>query len=195
MAQAAGLGTWIEHFLRPDSAANAESLSRLKALAQSADLDLQALALMALHVGYDQRPEVREFLVNQVRSLGPREDAVRSRWAIAADTVGNMQVGRGDLPGALRCLEKSVEIKPDNYVTLSHLALVSFRSGDADAAIARLQQAIQLKPHKAVLHFQLAQTFAQLGRTAEAIQSLEEGLKYAPDDRAAQGMLRRLRGL
>jgi tetratricopeptide (TPR) repeat protein len=196
MAQAAGLGAWIERFLRPDSnAASPELLTRLKALAQSSDLDLKALGLMALHVGYDQRPDVREFLVAQIKSLGPREDAVRSRWAIAADTVGNLQVGRGDLPGAIRCLEKSVEIKPDNYVTLSHLALVRLRSGDAEAAIARLKQAIQLKPDKAVLHFQLAQTCAQLGRTADAIQSLEEGLKHAPDDPTAQAMLRRLRGL
>jgi len=80
-------------------------------------------------------------------------------------------------------------------VTLSHLALVKLRSGDVEAAIARLKQAIQLKPYKAVLHFQLAQTCAQLGRTADAILSLEEGLKYAPDDPAAQAMLRRLRGL
>ena len=196
MAQAAGLGTWIERFLRPDSdAAPLELLARLKALARSPDLDLKALALMALHVGYDGRPDVREFLVTQIKSLGTREEAIRSRWAIAADTVGNLAVGRGDLPGAIRCLEKSVEIKPDNYVTLSHLALVKLRSGDAEAAVARLKQAIQLKPSKAVLHFQLAQTCAQLGRTADAIQSLEEGLKYAPGDPAAQAMLRRLRGL
>ncbi len=195
MAQAAGLGSWIERFLRPDAMPlDAEAVRRLKELARNPDVDIKALALAALHLITDQDPGVRAFLVEQLRLLGPREEAVRSRWAIAADTVGSAHAARGDLAGAIRCLEKSLEIKPDNHVTLSHLALARLRSGDATAAAARLRQAIELKPHKAALHFQLAQTHAQQGRIPEAIQSLEEGLKFSPEDPNAQRMLRLLRG-
>jgi predicted Zn-dependent protease len=137
---------------------------------------------------------VRAFLAAQLNSLGPREDAVRNRWAIAADTVGGAAAGRGDLAGAIRCLEKSLEVKPDNHVTLSHLALANLKSGDATSAAARLKQAIALKPHQAVLHFQLAQTHAQQGQIPDAILSLEEGLKYSPEDPNARRMLELLRG-
>jgi hypothetical protein len=194
MAQAAGLGSWIERFLRPDATPDAEAVRRLKELAKNPDLDIKALALTALHLSSDQSADMRAFLAGQLKSLGPREESVRNRWAIAADTVGSAVAGRGDLPGAIRCLEKSLEINPDNYVTLSHLALARLKSGDAAAAAAHLKQAIALKPYKAVLHFQLAQTYAQQGRIPEAIQSLEEGLKYAPEDPNAQRMLRKLRG-
>jgi len=194
MAQAAGLGSWIERFLRPDSPApDAEAVRRLKELATNPDLDIKALALTALHLGGDRSADTRTFLAAQLKSLGPREHAVRNRWAIAADTVGAAAAARGDLAWAIRCLEMSLEIKPDNHVTLSHLALAKLKSGDATAAITRLQQAIALKPHQAVLHFQLAQTHAQQGRIADAIRSLEEGLKYAPEDPTAQRMLQLLR--
>jgi hypothetical protein len=194
MAQAAGLGSWMEKFLRPDAAPGAESVRRLKELATNPDMDIKALALTALHLGGDGSPDVRAFLAGQLKALGPREEAVRNRWAIAADTVGSAAAGRGDLPGAIRCLEKSLEVKPDNHVTLSHLALDRLKSGDATAAATRLQQAIKLKPHKAVLHFQLAQTHAQQGRIPDAIRSLEEGLKFSPEDPSAQRLLQLLRG-
>jgi len=194
MAQAAGLGSWIERYLRPDVAPGAEAIRRLKELATSPDEDIKALALAALHLGGDPSADVSAFLAGQLKSLGPKEEAVRNRWAIAADTIGSAAAGRGDLTGAIRCLEKSLEVKPDNYVTLSHLALAKLKSGDATAAAARLQQAIELKPYQAVLHFQLAQTYAQQGRIPEAIQSLEEGLKYSPGDPKAQRMLQLLRG-
>jgi hypothetical protein len=195
MAQTAGLGSWIERFLRPDAAApDPDTIRRLKELATNPDLDIKALALTALHLGGDRSPEVRAFLAAQLNSLGPREDAIRNRWAIAADTVGSAAAGRGDLAGAIRCLEKSLEVKPDNHVTLSHLALAKLKAGDATAAAARLKQAIALKPHQAVLHFQLAQTHAQQGRIPDAILSLEEGLKYSPEDPNAQRMLQLLRG-
>jgi Flp pilus assembly protein TadD len=193
MAQAAGLGSWIERFLRPGASPDAEAMRRLKQLAANPDLDLQALALTALHLGSGSSNDVREFLARQLKSLGPQENAVRSRWAIAADTVGSMAAGRGDLPGTIRCLQQSLEIRPDSHVTLSHLALAWLKSGNAAAAAARLQQAIALKPHQAVLHFQLAQAQAQQGSIPDAIKSLEEGLKYSPEDPNAQRLLQLLR--
>jgi tetratricopeptide (TPR) repeat protein len=196
MAQAAGLGTWIEKFLRSNATPpNADAVQRLQALARSSDLDLKALALMALDLAYEQQPGIRVFLDEQKRTFGANDEAIRNRWAIAADTVATMHATRGDLPGAIRCLEKSIEIKPDNPVILSHLALARLKSGDTESAIARLKQAIALKPHQAVLHFQLAQTHAQAGKLPEAIQSLEEGLKYSPEDPTARRMLQYLRGL
>jgi tetratricopeptide (TPR) repeat protein len=194
MAQAAALATWIERFLSPNQTrVDPDVVEKLKTLAQSPDLDLKSMALMSLHLGYDQSAGVRPFLVEQLRTLGSREEAVRNRWAIAADKVGSALAARGDLPNAILSLDKSLEANPSNYVSMSHLALAHLKSGNASNAVAWLKNAIQLKPHKATLHFQLAQTYAQQQQIPAAIRSLEEGLKYAPNDATARRMLQFLR--
>jgi tetratricopeptide (TPR) repeat protein len=194
MAQAAGLGTWIERFLQPNATAGAdEAIPRLMQLARSNDTDVQSFALLALHVGFDDRAEVRSFLSEQLKSLDGRDDAVRRRWAVAADNLGSLFMQRGDLKGALACLEKSLEVLHDSVVILSHLSLARLRSGDTAGAVAALQQAIQVEPHKAALHFQLAQIYAQAGQTSAALGALESGLQYAPNDAKALQMLETLR--
>ena len=119
--------------------------------------------------------------------------AVRLRWSIAADTLAAQHTDRGDSATALQFLEKSVEANPNNYVSLSHLALAQLRSGESEKAIAALRNAIQAKPTKAALYFQLAQTLAQLSRVPEAVQALEAGLRLAPEDAAARRLLDQLR--
>src|SRR5207247_3390771 len=166
-----------------------EVLLRLKAFSESADLDLRSLGLAALHLSFDQDPSVRSFIVQQLRRLRGQNDPVRNRWAVAADYFGNGYAGNGDLGNALICFKKSVEVKSDNIVTISHLAIAYLRSGDAQNAIVWLKNGLKLKPEKAVLHFQLAQTYAQLQQIPEAVRELEEGLKYAPEDQMAKRIL------
>jgi tetratricopeptide (TPR) repeat protein len=195
MAQMAGLATYIERFMRPNMhLSDAEVVEKLKAFAKGDDLDLKSIALMALHLGYDQDSDVRAFLVGQLKGLNRREEAVRRRWGIAAGNMGSGYAASGDTSNATVCFRKSLEAQPDNFVTMSHLALTYLKSADFQNAIVWLNKAVQLKPHKATLHFQLAQTYAQLGQISQATQSLEEGLKYAPDDQAAQRLLQQLRG-
>ena len=195
MAQMDGLVTYVKRFLRPNMDAIEPQISdRLKALCRSADLDLKAVALTALHVSFAQDPAVRSFLDDQLRQLGGPEDPVRNRWAVATDYLGNFYAGSGDLQSAMICFKKSLEIKSENVVTISHLALAYLRIGDAQSAVASLKNGVQLRPEKAVLHFQLAQTYAQLQQISNAIKELEEGLEYAPEDQTARRILQQLRG-
>jgi len=195
MAQMAGLVTYTKRFLRPNTDQRSASVvSALERFAQNDDLDLKSMALMALHVSFDQQTDVRAFLDHQLKVLGQEEQPVRNRWAVAADYFGSAYAEQGDVANAIICFSKSLEIKADNVVTISHLALAYLRSGDVQNAISRLRAGVKLRPEKAVLHFQLAQTYAQLQQLSEAIKELEEGLKYAPQDPAARGMLQQLRG-
>jgi tetratricopeptide (TPR) repeat protein len=150
---------------------------------------------MALHVGHDRRPEVRVLLEAQMASLGPGEDPVRNRWSIAADYMGGLQAANGNYAKAVHCYQKALEVKPDNVVALSHLAMALLASGEPGLAVQTLSHAIGLRPAKAVLHFQMAQVLARLGRVPEAIRALEEGIVYAPADPSAKGMLEYLKGL
>ena len=195
MAQMTGLVTYMKRFLRPNmEQVDPEILIRLKAFLQSPDLDLKSLALTALHLSFDQDPSVRSSIDNQLRRPGPQNDPVRNRWAVAADYFGNGYAGSGDLANALICFKKSLEVKSDNIVTISHLAIAYLRSGDPQNAMVWLKNGLKLRPEKAVLHFQLAQTYAQLQQIPEAINELEEGLKYAPEDQMAKRILQQLRG-
>ncbi len=194
MAQAAGLGTWMERFLVPNARADSNVTFRLRQLARNDDLDLKSMALAALHIGYSRGTEIQSFLSDQLSRLGQNDAPVRSRWGLAADKLGGAFVSRGNLPAALVCFEKSNEIHADNVVTMSHLALAHWQSGDPTNSVAWLTKAILLKPTKAALHFQLAQTLAELQVFPAAIRALEEGLKYSPDDAAARQLLEQLRG-
>ncbi len=195
MAQMAGLVTYAKRFLRPNmDQAAAPVITALRQFAEQDDPDLKSMALTALHISFDQQPAVRTFLDQQLKALGREEEPIKNRWAVAADYFGSAYAEQGDFTNAIICFGKSLEIKSDNVVTISHLALAYLRSGDIQRAISRLKAGAALRPEKAVLHFQLAQTYARLQRFSEAINELEEGLKYAPQDPAARGMLQQLRG-
>jgi len=194
MAQMAGLAAFIQRFVGPDSApADLEALARLKAFAASDDPDLKALALAALKFGYQDRTGVRPLLSAQLEAKGEMAEAVRRRWAIALDTIGNSFAEKGDLPGATVCFQKALEVQPDNIVILSHLSQAFLRAGRAADAVALLKKAVQLRPSKAVLYFQLAKAYVGLEQLPQARQALEEGLKYSPDDPLANRMLQQLR--
>lgn len=194
MAQVAGLSRFIRDYLQPNLASlEPEVERRLKALAADPDVDLQALALMALQIGYGSHPSIQQVLGSRLRSLPP-DDPVRLRWAIAADHLGSLFGTKGDLGAATVCFEKAVEVQPNNEVILSHLALAYFRGQKADAAVAALKKAIAARPTKAVLYFQLAQLYAQLQRVPESIGALQSGLIYAPHDGNAKAMLQQLQG-
>jgi hypothetical protein len=194
MAQAAGLARFIEEWVRPEATpADDEAVRRLTLLALDPDRDLQALALMALHVGYGAQADAQKIVESRLKEL-PADDSVRGRWAIAADQLGGMLGVQGDLAAAMACFRKGLAVQPLNEVILSHLALAEFRGGQGDAALRTLQRAIEIRPGKAALHFQLAQLYAQLQRRAEAVAALEAGLQQAPHDANARAMLQQLRG-
>jgi tetratricopeptide (TPR) repeat protein len=194
MAQTAGLARFIEQHLRPGQVdVDPEVLRRLRALADNPDMDVQAIALMALQVGYGEVAGVKETIDTRLNRL-PEDGALRRRWAIASDQLGEAFGAKGDVASATACFEKALVVQPRNEVLLSHLALAQFRSGHGQLAIDTLKRAIALRPAKAVLHFQLAQLFSQLQRLPEAAAALEAGLQYSPDDANARAMLQKLRG-
>jgi hypothetical protein len=194
MAQMAGLVSFTKRFLRPDKqTSNPEIVAALKTFAESTDLDLQAMALVALDLGFDQQTDIRSFLEKRLNSMNAEDNPVRSRWAVALDYFGNAYASSGDFGNAIAAFKKSVAVRANNIVAISHLAMAYLQLGDSENAISWLKTGVKLRPEKAVLHFQLAQTYARSRQFAEAIKELEAGLIYAPEDQTAQRMLQQLR--
>jgi tetratricopeptide (TPR) repeat protein len=190
IAQASGLIEFLKRFVQPNMQSPAVA-DRLKVLAQNTDIDVAALALAALDIGYATQPDAASVCEKALRAQTASSEAIRDRWALAAAYRGDAYAG--DTANAIFCFNRSLAVKPASVVTLSHLALAHLNAGDVQPAVEALQKAIALQPHKATLHFQLALIQYRRGQIGEAIRELEEGLKYAPDDPAARRMLEQLR--
>ena len=196
MAQMAGLAAYLKQFLKPNSSVvDSEVVEQLKAYARGNDIDLKALALMALHIAYDSDSEIRAFVVKTLSAAGNKEMALRNRWGIAADYFGSLFVSKNDFKSAIVCFQKSLEVKPGDAITLTNLANAYRRSGNLTSAISTISRAILITPKNASLHFQLAQFYGQNQQVPQAIRALEAGLKYAPENQNARRLLERLRGL
>lgn len=193
ISEAAGLSIWMQRFLQPGMTNDARLIEPLKMFARSDDADLRALGLASLHAGFIQQRGVFEFLASEEQRTGGFGDAVRLRWSVAADILAGQRANQGDAATSIQFLNRSIEANPNNYVSLSHLALAQIQAGEAEQAVLALRRAIQARPTKAALHFQLAQTLARMNRVPEAIQAVESGLRLAPEDAAARRLLEQLR--
>jgi tetratricopeptide (TPR) repeat protein len=195
MAQLAGLASYINGHLAVDMTAPVpEVIAGLQRLAQGRDADVRAVALMTLHVGFEDRAGVREFLDNQLALLGASERAIRLRWAKTAFYVANAFAQSGNFGQAILAYQKSLLMHPDQVPVLSNLALAHLQSGEGQRAVDTLQRALQSAPCKGILYFQLAKTHRRLGRIPEAIRALERGLELEPDHPQERQLLRELRG-
>ena len=194
-AQMAGLASYVRQHLKPAAVVDLDVIAKLKSLAEINDADLKSLALTALHIGYDGDPEVRDFLARQLSELGENETAVRNRWGIAADYIGSLFSGKRDFRNAVICYQKSLEVKPDDVITLVNLAGAYRNSGNFSAGISTLETAIRIEPEKASLYFQLAQLYGQSEQIPNAIKALEKGLALDPGNQNARRILEQLQAL
>lgn len=188
MAQVTNVSRFVQRYLQPDmSALDADVVARLKRLAMNEDLEVQALALTALHYAAGEEPSVREFLGTQLQAAGAQENALRRRWAIAMDYLGVVWASaRRDYGNAILSHRKALEIFPADEVTLANLALAHQNNGEYEEAVTALRRALQVKPESGSLHAQLAQAYLALQRLPEARAAIAAGLRHEPEHATLQ---------
>ena len=192
-AQVTGLFDFMKRFLRPNmSSLDQEIIDKLKRYAESSDLDVKALALVALHLSVDQDEDNHRFLMETLESSGDYEEGLRYRWAFAMDYLGILFNLERNYPHAILAHKKSLEIKPSDAYTLYNLGVTYKSSGNHSDAIMSFKQAVQVDPTNANIHFQLAHTYSLTRQKNEAIEALQNGLKFDPDNQNAKQMLRQL---
>jgi hypothetical protein len=192
-AQVAGLFDFIKRFLKPDMRSlSREIIEKLKRLTENNDIDVKSLALAALHLSADTNKNVHTFLIEQLRSCGDLETAVRIRWAFAMDYVGMLFASNRNYVNAIKSHKKSLEIVPSDTYTLINLGWAYKNSGDYSSAVATFKKAIRIQPTHANIYFQLAIVYMDLQQKENAINALKKGLKYDPYNQNARQMLRQL---
>ncbi|MFC1745535.1 multiheme c-type cytochrome, partial [Candidatus Riflebacteria bacterium] len=81
IAEIIALSKFIHKFISPDmSYLEPEIIEKLKKLCDSPDLDLQALALAALHIAGDDDENVHSFLWQRSKNLKETDASVKYRW-------------------------------------------------------------------------------------------------------------------
>lgn len=195
VGQVTALTIFIKRFLQPDmSSLDRDIVEKLLDLAEHEDTDLKALALMSLHLALDHDPAVHNYLVETLKNLKDKENAVRKRWALAVDYLGSLYSSLGAIDEAIKAHKKSLEVNPYDAFTWTNLGRTYWRVQKLENAILSYKRALEIKPSQSNIYFRLAELYSLTGKKPETIQTLKELLKLDPKNERAQQILKNLEG-
>ena len=193
IAQVRSLFVYIRRFLRAQmSNGDPVVIDKLRQLAHSTDVDLKAFSLMALHFGYGNNLDVRQFLHDQLAALGAQDFPVRRRWVLGLDYLGTQYFLNNDLQSAIVCYQKALDIQPDEYFVLLNLAQVFRQLPNISATAECYEKLIELKPQSISLYLELSDVYLQNGQAQRARETVENGLRISPDNPDLQQQLTRI---
>jgi tetratricopeptide (TPR) repeat protein len=162
LAELVGLTDILKRYASPDAPEfDDETIEHLKRRAASIDPKIQATALATLHLARGADSEVRRFLSDQLRALGPREDGVRRRWAWILSVRGDSYLNAGEARSAITAYERANEITPDQSAILRQLGLASMMAGAFDQAIEHLRRSLERNPDQAQVIVELGVALMQ----------------------------------
>jgi protein O-mannosyl-transferase len=108
---------------------------------------------------------------------------------IAEIGMGNVWLGRGDLPKARSHYQESLRIKPDYPEAMINLGIVYMKQGLFEDAIAQYGKALEANPTDVKILNNLGVALACKGRHEEAVVRFREALKRSPGHQEARDNL------
>ena len=184
----AALSHIFENQLKPDmKTVPPEVMSKLKSLTSSTDLDVKALSLASIHLIKGSDEKTRRFLEDQISKLGPDEKKVRDRWALSLAFFGDLsnphsgsyRSGR-KFGNSVAAYRKSLELKPDDDVTLQMLALAFQQNGDNRKAIQTFKLALKEDPKSWTLWVNYGNLLWDQEKRGEAAEAYEKSIDINP---------------
>ncbi|MGE0709284.1 MAG: protein kinase [Planctomycetota bacterium] len=140
--------------------------------AQRFDAAAHLQRALAAYVWCEEQTALAE--LDQVPPGGPLEAAAS---AARGDVLGNL---RGDLPAALRCYTRALELAPERRDVRVSRGVVLQRLGRSSDALADLDRVLVAGPH-AGAYANRAAVYAQLGRNEESLADLDRLVELAPE--------------
>lgn len=117
----------------------------------------------------------------------------------AFNTLGRVQLKRGERKDAIASFEKAVELNPSSSYAQNNLGLALIYDGKYDDAVEALEEATQLEPVEPYMWNNLGMAYEHLDRLDEARDAYKQAVATAADDDAgsaiAKGNLTRLAGV
>jgi tetratricopeptide (TPR) repeat protein len=134
-------------------------------------------------------------LVLQAQGLSRAEEAVgylRVALALRSDSPGvylnlsNALAARGDLDGALRCLQAALQIDPNYATGHKNRGVALHKKGRLDHAIAEYQEAIRLNKDDADAYNDLGNALCEQGMLNEGIAAYRKAIAIKQDFEGAR---------
>ncbi|MGH7476398.1 MAG: ammonia-forming cytochrome c nitrite reductase subunit c552 [Longimicrobiales bacterium] len=181
VAQFRALAEFYERFLTPDMhALDTGTTGSLERLAGSSDDDLAALGLASLHLANGERADVRAFLADRLRTLGPREHRVRLRWSTILGFSGDRFRLDGDTRRAIAAYQKALEIRPDHAALHHSLGLTYAAGGDPQRALEAYGRSLELEPDQALVWVNAGIALNAAGDQATAQDAFSRAIEVNP---------------
>ena len=136
----------------------------------------------------DRVQEARTMLEELALAPGLRDSLRAEAWY----HLGSLDLRRRDEEGARTAWERSLELDPDNRLTLAALAPAMARSGDLTASIDLHRRWSKQAPQDDRARFGLAMALLLDGREAAARDELESAARALPEQVALRHLLARL---
>ncbi len=183
MAQVAGMAEWLDRFASPRMESAPASLDdALTAMADSPDLDVQALALATLHYTRGQVRRVRRVLEAKLGNAGDAgaRDALRRRWATVLGGLGDGAREGGRYDQAVAAYKAALEVTPNAGPLLLNLGLTHAARGDMGAALTAYRQSLQADPRQPLSEVNLGIALEQGGDADGARAAYERAIAADP---------------
>ncbi|MCH8125240.1 ammonia-forming cytochrome c nitrite reductase subunit c552 [candidate division KSB1 bacterium] len=181
MAQTIGLSYFVKTFLSPDMPhLENEIIDRLKKLVDNKDLDIKSLALMILHMTSGFKPEIRNYLKDQLKNQTGQEHAVRARWALAMDYLGSVYAQKNQFDKAIQMHKKALEITPDDPFIWVNLGNSYGNRGLLNRAINCFIKASEIKPDYETALINLGSAYQRKGKKEKAFDAFQKATDVKP---------------
>ncbi len=118
-----------------------------------------------------------ERVIGEAMGVTDHNSKLAEKW----HDCGFQKAMQGDILGALKDLEKSLEFKSDNYETWSNHGSLLSALGRYEEAIESCNKAIEIKPDYYNVWTNRGSSLSSLGRYEEAIGSYGKSLELEPD--------------
>jgi TPR repeat protein len=102
-------------------------------------------------------------------------------YYLACRNLGNALIQTGQEDKAQACLQKAVELDPDDANTHYNLGVLLTQKGQLDEAIIHYRKAAELQPDYAEAHNNLGYALAKKGQLDEAIVHYRKAAELQPD--------------
>ncbi|MEM8826565.1 MAG: tetratricopeptide repeat protein, partial [Pseudomonadota bacterium] len=131
---------------------------------------------------YQNAERFDDAIVAYRRALETPEMAEQAGWQVHF-LIGAAQEQKGDWQAAERALRRSLEIAPEEAITLNYLGYTLLDRGmKQDEAIALIEQAHELRPTDGHITDSLGWAQYRLGDYDTAVDTLEQAVSSVPDD-------------
>lgn len=179
--QAMTLGALFRESLRPDMPALDPTLAvTLQSAARSANPDIAALGLAALHYANGNGSRTRRFLESRARELSESQRAVRLRWAAILGGRADRHREAGEWDAAIRTYRKALDVREDHAPAWMNLGLAFAGAGNADSAEVAYRRAIALDSTFALAYVNLGVLLAARGDDISAQSAYLDATRVNP---------------